>query len=123
MDRLKGVTLRDDMCEALEDVRKALSSAEDKRVFITVVEGDPVPLTSGELTGETRPHHDLMSAILQRFQAPQHQGVKPPEELQEEYEEGGSKTRIDEVETEEDANDYLESLKRRHEEGKTTRLP
>jgi hypothetical protein len=38
------------------------------------------------------------------------------------YEGRSSETRIDDVETEEDANEYLERLKRRHEEGKTTRL-
>jgi len=35
----------------------------------------------------------------------------------------GRTARIDNVETEEDALRYLEGVKRRHEEGKTTRLP
>jgi hypothetical protein len=39
------------------------------------------------------------------------------------YKDGSSKTRIDDVETEEDANEYLKRLKRRHGEDKTTRLP
>ncbi|MFB6273839.1 MAG: hypothetical protein ABEL51_13175 [Salinibacter sp.] len=34
-----------------------------------------------------------------------------------------SRTRIDDVETEEDAIGYLKGVRRRHEEGKTTRLP
>ena len=39
------------------------------------------------------------------------------------YKGGSSQTRIDEVDSEEDAVEYLSELKRRYEEGKTTRLP
>lgn len=39
------------------------------------------------------------------------------------YKDGSSKTRIDDVETEEEADEYLKRLKRRHGEDKTTRLP
>jgi len=35
----------------------------------------------------------------------------------------GRKTRLDEVETEEEASEYLKGIQRRYEEGKTTRLP
>lgn len=53
------------------------------------------------------------------FRVPSTTDACPPPE--EEYEE--KETRLDEVETQEEALSYLEGVKRRHEEGKTTRLP
>lgn len=52
-----------------------------------------------------------------------HSDCEAKEKARQKYSDASPKTRIDEVETEEEAEEYLQSIRELSEKGKTTRLP
>ncbi|WP_263788119.1 hypothetical protein [Salinibacter grassmerensis] len=73
-----------------------------------------------------RPTSSSGPSALHRRKDPQdkrdHHGCAVMEEARK-YRGSSAGTRTDEIETEEEAGEYLKGLRRRYEEGETTRLP